>query len=276
MPAAYAHNRFADACMETLPEEVKTIASSHYDLFALGAHGPDVLFYHVRFFHPDEITDLGRRMHHEPGRRFFERVPEIYRAYPEKEEMLSYILGFLAHFALDSFCHRYINRKVRETEYSHNRIEAQYEAYLMRLDGKKPLRVNRSEVLHPARRSARVISRFFFLPEKKVLESIRGQKVIIRLLYSPHQVRKKIVRSVLEKAGRWQKAGDLFLDREIIPGCSLICDEIHEFQKKAKKAYPEMAQELMEYLEGRGSLGERFDMDFEGKKWDGDHPADFT
>lgn len=267
MPATYAHNRFGDECIDALPEEYMRICRDNRDIFALGVHGPDILFYHIRHLHADDVVMAGRRMHHEPGREFFKMVSEVYGAYPEKDEMMAYVLGFLAHFVLDSYCHGYINRKVRETEYSHNLIEAQYEAYLMRLDEREPLKVDRSKVLSPSRKNAKIISRFFFLPEKKALESIRGQKLVIRLLYSRHQIRKRMVRTALSHAGSLKSAGDLFIDDEIIPGCQLINERIYELQKRALKDYPMFAEELLGFIRGENELGERFDSDFEGKKY---------
>ena len=61
--------------------------------------------------------------------------------------MLSYLLGFLSHFALDSACHGYVNSAGPELGVSHNRLEAVYDACLMRRDGLVPTQVMRGAAL---------------------------------------------------------------------------------------------------------------------------------
>ena len=46
MPSTYAHFRLGCEAERLLPESLKTLADDNFDCFALGLHGPDLLFYY--------------------------------------------------------------------------------------------------------------------------------------------------------------------------------------------------------------------------------------
>lgn len=264
MPAAYAHHRFGEACLEAMPDKLRRICLEYRELYDIGVHGPDVLFYY-KALGSNEVNRWGSSLHHWTGREFFAQVKEVYAetSGTEKKALLAYVLGFLAHFTLDSFCHDYINSMVSD-ELSHNRIESQYEAFLMRKDGREPLKVDRSAVLHPGPKRAAVISRLFPFSQKKVLKAMQGQKRILRVFYSPHQIKKHLIRWLLKGLKLKGNFGDLFLDLEVPDSCRIHNEEIASRQALAQAAYPQMLRELVGYLYGRLPLTERFDYDFEG------------
>lgn len=46
MPATYAHKRFGEKVLESLPKELSEAFSAHLSEYYLGLHGPDLLFYY--------------------------------------------------------------------------------------------------------------------------------------------------------------------------------------------------------------------------------------
>ena len=48
MPASYAHYRFGQQVFKQLPVELQQQISPYMDLYQIGLHGPDLLFY----YHP--------------------------------------------------------------------------------------------------------------------------------------------------------------------------------------------------------------------------------
>ena len=46
MPAAYAHYTFGEKVLEHLDDDLKGLLSKHRDIFNIGLHGPDILFYY--------------------------------------------------------------------------------------------------------------------------------------------------------------------------------------------------------------------------------------
>lgn len=266
MPAAYAHHRFGEYCISVMPEELRRICTKYREIFDFGVHGPDILFYYKPLSH-NEVNGHGSALHRWSGEKFFSHCREILAGTEddERDALTAYILGFLAHFTLDSSCHLYINQSAAEGECSHNLIESQYEAYLMRLDGRDPLRVDRSRTIRPSRFSAHIISKLFPFDEGKVLRSLKGQHNTLKLFYSPAQVKKNVIRKVIALAGISGNFGDLFLDEEVIPACSAHNEEIYSRYRKAEEVYLKMLDNLMDFIHDGVELGEEFRLDFEGE-----------
>lgn len=264
MPAAYAHHRFGSECIATMPPKFQKACETHRELFDFGVHGPDIFFYH-RPLTKNPVNSFGYAMHHRTGRDFFEETRAVFRSEKNSAAMMAYLLGFLAHFALDSSCHAYINRLTKQSDMSHNYIESQYEAFLMRMDGKEPISVDRSQSLHPSPRTAEVIARFFPIATEDVLKANKGQARAMRLLYSPTEKKKKAVQKLLRTIGIEGDFADLFIDNDEAQGCAESNRRIFELQQQALERYPALMTNYVRYLNGREELIEDFDLDFEGK-----------
>ncbi len=110
MPNTYAHYRFGQEILRSLPEEKQHALRKNLPLYLIGQHGPDILFY----YHPlrsNEINAIGYSVHEWTGSRFFTQGAEIVRNSENPEASYAYLAGFLCHFALDSTCHPYIEKK---------------------------------------------------------------------------------------------------------------------------------------------------------------------
>lgn len=263
MPAAYAHHTFGETCISMMPEEYKSICTEYRELFDFGVHGPDLLFYYKPLT-TNEINSHGSDMHHRAGLEFFESCKAIYENAENKKAVLAYMLGFLAHFTLDSSCHAYINEMAADTEYSHNMIEAQYEAYLMRLDYSNPLEVDRSRTLIPSVFNASIVSEVLKINDKKIIASMRGQRNALHLFYSPKEIKKKTIRSLITLLKIGGNFGDLFVDSERISGCIEIVKEIRKRHLEAEDRYPELFENFINYIGDNTQLDEYFRYDFEG------------
>ena len=104
MPSTYAHRRFGADVLDRLPAELQEKIAPYRELYDIGLHGPDLLFY----YHAEKSTPvsaLGNAMHEQPGAVFFERARGVVNKAKNRDAALAYALGFLCHFALDSTCH---------------------------------------------------------------------------------------------------------------------------------------------------------------------------
>ena len=45
MPTTYAHFRFGNDLLKVLPDETKKTINKNIELYNIGLHGPDILFY---------------------------------------------------------------------------------------------------------------------------------------------------------------------------------------------------------------------------------------
>ncbi|MDO4622593.1 MAG: zinc dependent phospholipase C family protein [Eubacteriales bacterium] len=267
MPAAYAHHIFGEACIQTMPPKFRKACLAHREEFNFGVHGPDIFFYYDPL-KKNKVNTFGSSMHFRSGKAFFRDTREPFQRLDDKGAMMAYLLGFLAHFALDSSCHGYINRLTEESGLSHNYIESQYEAYLMRKDGLDPLLVDRSETLFPGKKTAAILARFFPLSAKEVKKATDGQKHVLHLLFSPNEKKKVALRKIIDRLQISGDFGDLFLDYEEDIRCAESNDRIYKMQKQALELYPVLMKNYVNFLYAHEELNEAFDLNFEGERID--------
>ena len=74
-------------------------------------------------------------MHNAPAAPFFQAGAAHVNGRPEGQALLSYLLGFLCHFALDSECHSYIEYEIGRSGHRHVAIETALDGALMEKDG---------------------------------------------------------------------------------------------------------------------------------------------
>ena len=93
MPSTYAHRRFGTNVLEHLPDELRAQLEQNRELYDIGLHGPDLLFYyHAAKSNP--VGALGNAMHEEPGRVFFDRARRVVHCEADRDAALAYALGF--------------------------------------------------------------------------------------------------------------------------------------------------------------------------------------
>ena len=69
MPTTYAHDLFGREVYRRLPSDMKGLIRRHGDLYRIGLHGPDILFYYMVSKNP--VTQFGIDMHREKAKAFF-------------------------------------------------------------------------------------------------------------------------------------------------------------------------------------------------------------
>jgi len=261
MPTTYAHWRFGCDCIETLPENLKTVVNENRELFDFGVHGPDILFYDLTH---SVIPKYGSNLHHEPAKTFFENSITVYKSFDDdKDAMLSYILGFLSHYALDSQCHGYINKKDAVTEnLSHNKIESEYDGHLMRLDGKSIAQTNRAESLKPSTYNAKIISRFFPFSIKEINRTINAQNIIISALNCKNNIKRTALHSLLKRINMSDYA-DLIVQVEELDKCKDSNLRIDKLRAYALELYPKLVNNYYNALLGKEKLINYFENDFD-------------
>ncbi len=104
MPAASTHYIFSKDLINLLKE--KEIEISNKSMFYLGAQGPDLFFYDKGGFTKDSLTSFGSIMH---IKKIYEVVSFIFGYSADDEDLKSYFYGYLAHYALDSTMHPFID-----------------------------------------------------------------------------------------------------------------------------------------------------------------------
>ncbi len=219
MPATYAHLRFGREVFSLLPDKFQSVILKEPSLYAIGLHGPDIFFYYMPF-KSNPVSRLGSELHHKRGRFFFERAGRILESRGEKEEDLSYVLGYLCHFTLDVYCHAYINQRVEKTGASHTAIESDFDRDLLLRDGYKPTARDLTAHIHPRKDYARVIAAYH--PETKPATVYRSLKDFVfynDLLLAPDPAKRKLLTSLFRVFDPKGKLMEHMIMEEADPRC---------------------------------------------------------
>ena len=178
MPTTYTHYRYGRSVLKRLPERLRGDIEPYLCFYDIGVHGPDILFYY-RPWHHNRINQCGVRIHHEPAVNFFRKALDVFHDQRGMPQARAYLAGFMTHFMLDSTCHPYIRRRVRETGVSHTEIEADLDMVLMREHELKPFKVFRTASILPTLAVGRVIAPYYDKSSLQVMESLVGQKIMV-------------------------------------------------------------------------------------------------
>lgn len=262
MPAAYAHHRFGQDVRALLPPEDQAVLTDHAELFAIGLQGPDILFH----YHPlraNSVTRLGHGMHERPGREFFRPAAEKFRRDGAQPRDLAYLLGFLCHFLLDTFCHGYVEEQARTGPVSHVAMETAFDRMLMVRDGLDPLVHRPAAVLTASQTNAALIAGFFpSLTAGEVRRAIRGMVRDGDLMRAPGRGKEALLTAGLKLAGQYETLGGLMVTRREDPRCRESTRVLWTLYQQALPRAAVLVQEYRHYLAGQGSLAPLYEQTF--------------
>lgn len=114
MPTTYTHYAYGQEVFHKLPEELQRKIEPYIEYYNIGVHGPDILFYYHSYC-KNKVNQYGVKVHHEPAREFFKRAFKVFQAQKNRNEAFAYLAGFMTHFILDSSCHPYVRKRIKET-----------------------------------------------------------------------------------------------------------------------------------------------------------------
>ena len=241
--------------LQLMPADVRGTAKRHRQLYDLGLHGPDPLFYY-RPVITGKGRKLGRKFHMQTGGEFFSRVCRKLRLQPN-ERGQAYLYGVLCHFALDAFCHPLVTQAVGPA--SHMRIETEFDRFLMESDGVCP-----PGELHLAVQTTlkspdwELISRFYPGTDKGIIQESVWTMAKLR---SVLEMRSGPARTALVKTLGFGSSSfrDMIMGELPDPDCARWNQPLLERYRQAGEAFPDMLLKLSAHLTYNAPLGEKFD-----------------
>ena len=240
MPSTYAHYRFGKDVLQCLPDRQKKAIEAHRDLYNIGLHGPDLLFYYKPICR-NPVNQLGFGMHDRPAVEFFTKAGKIIMDHQFSTAYLSYAYGFLCHFALDRECHGYIDEKIAGSGVSHVGIESEFDRFLLEEDGYDAVSHKLTGHIHPSKESAQVIAAFFpEISEKDVYHAQRSFVFYCNLLCAPGKIKRSILRGLLKLVGQ-EEIRDMMISYEPNPHC-------RDSNEKLKALYGQAVDQAVKLL----------------------------
>ena len=257
MPSTYTHYKFANEVITSLPEGAKKAVEDNLTLYLIGCHGPDILFYY-KAIKSNAVNRQGYAMHEESAAPFFERAKELVKK--GGQPSLSYTMGFITHFALDSTCHGYVEDERKKLNITHTKLEVEFDRSLLVADGKNPVKSKLCGHICADQRYAGVIAPFFSLTGKQVARSLKDMKRICNLFVCPNGFKRGIVRCVLKMVS--DDLPDQVMGVSPDPVCAESNKRMLELFESAKPVAKELFENFITSLEKKG-LSERFNANYE-------------
>ena len=250
MPSTYAHYRFGKDVLGRLPAKQKQDIQAHPDLYNIGLHGPDLLFYYKPISH-NPVNQLGFGMHDRPASEFFTHAGKVITDHQYSAAYVSYAYGFLCHFALDRECHGYIDEKIAESGVSHVGIESEFDRALLAKDGYDPVAKKLAGHIHPSKESAAVIAQFFpQITEKDVYHAMRSFVFYSNLLCAPGKIKRGVLQGLLKLAGQ-DAIVDMMISYEPNPRCKDSNEKLVALYEQALDKAVKLITEFMDSAAGK-------------------------
>ena len=235
MPTTYTHDLFGKRVCRKLPEKLQHLIRSNGNLYRIGQHGPDILFYY-----------------------FISKNPAL----------MAYMLGFGCHYILDSTCHPYVNQVAKEGKISHTLLEKEFDRMLMYETGKNPLHFYPSHGIRANFFSAWTIHQV--LPAIRtwnIYLSLKMMKIFTCILVCDDGGRKKrLSEHALSPAGKKRAAfiTEFFMSPEPEVDCRKELLKLDSLMEEALEKAPDMLEELAALAVRPGHLSERWNLTFNG------------
>lgn len=264
MPTTYTHDLFGKIVYKQLPEEIRKVIRKNGDLFRIGLHGPDILFYDLTNL---SVSSIGVEMHSIPAASFFLRGMSMVRA-RDDERLLAYLLGFGCHYLLDSVCHPYVEDMAKAKVITHTLLEKEFDRTLMLETNKNPYHFYPSDCIVPKVSYARVIRKMFpGLGTRDILVSLRMMKFLTNaMVYDNRGKRRFLVALVTRIAGKRKSrsALEFFMEKDPVPESEKPVKELHRYFDQAAEEAPAYIEELYSLSKEELPLSKRWNHTYNG------------
>ena len=269
MPTTYAHYKFGKEVISALPRPLQSAIGNNRELFDIGVHGPDILFYYQPV-KKNPVSAQGYALHDRMADGFFLHAAEMIKKAENPAAARAYIYGVICHFALDSECHPYIEKMIHASGISHSEIEMEFDRLLLKDDYINPVRYLAIKHLRPTRENSAVISPFYEdLTPELVLKALKGMVFYHKMLYAPGMVKRKLLFGGMKLTGQYDSMHGMVMSLEPNPACRDYCQLLKRLYSGAVPLAAGLIIQYQKVLFEDAELPERFHRTFgEGDNWE--------
>lgn len=246
MPAATCHDIFSKSVYRLLKEERRKEIPFNA-LYALGAQGPDFLFFSLFSF--GNLKKQGALLHTEKIQETFQFLLSYQLLQPR---LTPYVAGFICHYVLDAFSHPFIQAKELQIneKNAHFEIESEIDYWALSQQGLslKDYAVHKHS--HTNRLNKTLVAQMY----SRLFQEVYGMKIKEGQLYSclsdfelslaclkPNPVKKKIIQGFESRYNLHKKISSHLIDQYArLDFLNLEHNEIETALGKSKLSYPEV------------------------------------
>ncbi len=257
MASTYAHYKFGQEVLSSLPDHIKSIISQGKQLYDIGLHGPDILFYH-KPLKSNEIKDFGHELHKIKAGEILTSFAEILKENPSAEKT-AYIFGFISHFALDSSIHRYVEDAIAPNGLSHTEIETGFEYFLLDKDGHDPTSKKLTSHIISSSQNAENIKCFYpKVTLKEMKKSLKSIHFYHNLYTAPKNPKRAVIVNALKLLGLYESYGGVIMPKSLNEKQEKINQTLYFKYQKAVSLAVFLITNYQEYLTNNATLDDRF------------------
>ena len=283
MPTTYTHYKFGKEVLESLARPLKESIEDYRQLYDIGVHGPDILFY-IRSPFKGNVRKTGTGLHHQSSVHFFEHAKEVIKNAADSDAAKAYIYGCITHFVLDSECHKYVEKMMEVSGLGHNEIEAEFDAYLLRKEKINPISFKRTKHIHPSIEYARVIAPFYnnleikTMPTKEnvpksitaldVKRSISAQLSIHKVLSARTEMKRRVLHFLTGLMKDKDAIRGLIINETPNPKCADYNELLRKIYSGAIPLAVSLIMQYQKYILSGDALSPRFNQTYDqGENW---------
>lgn len=265
MPTSYAHYKLGQEVKSKLTGNVADIIAEYPQLFCLGLHGPDLLFYYDAL-KKNKVNSTGFGLHEYSGRYVFERAAKVIKEKGMSKPHQAYIYGFLCHYSLDVSCHGCVNAFDATKIAGHLEIEAELDREMLLRDGKDPLSTILTGHLVSSKENAEVIKDFFpSITTEEIEKSIKDMIFYLNFLVAPGKVKRWFFQTALKLVGKYEQFGGLMINLEKNHKCDETVETLIGLYQEAKILAVKLISEYSLYLVGQKELDPIYKYNFDSQ-----------
>lgn len=219
MPNLMTHKIFGEDVLKMTNERIQNYVKKNPQAFSVGTSGPDYLFYHSQFPWQDQeagakVGNIGSVIHSKNINDWYEVA--ISSCINEKDldlqaDMISFLIGHLTHWGLDSSAHPFIFYRTdgtsKETKYWHYRYESMLDTVMVNNYRKTSIKDYPSrEILKTDQKIQKAIYNVYKDATEKVhglkfdfeyvVQAFKDADATLRVLYDPSGYKYKAVRAL--------------------------------------------------------------------------------
>ncbi len=263
MPAAYTHLTFGLAVEKTFAgTPIAQIIKQHKELYLIGLHGPDILFYY-KALGQNPVNKQGNSMHFVSALPFFVKSRDVVNNAPDKDAALAYIYGFICHLALDYACHSYVEHCIQLSGMGHTEIETYLDRSYLLKDGRNPLKHNVASHIAATDYAGRIIAPFFTdVTPLQLTQSLKGMRMYNGLFLPSNPLKEGIVRLGMKILGKYDSLSGLIMRHSSNAATDRMVNKLQSLLEEAVPVAADMITQYDLYRQFQGELDARFDKHF--------------
>lgn len=265
MPSTYAHYRMGQEVRNAINGNEKVIVEKYLDLFNIGLHGPDILFYYHPL-HSNSVNSIGFGLHGKAGKDFFQNAARVLNKTKNDSAHLAYLYGVICHFALDVTCHGYIDEKIKSSGISHGEIEVEFDRELMVKDGYNPIKHKLTNHIVVNDQNSCVIKDFYEgVTTKNVTKALEGMINSNNLLLAPSKFKRAMIYMLLKLTGNYKEMHGLMVNFKKNENCNDSTEHLMDLYDEARRLAIRLIIEYKCYLAGIDELDAIYEYTFGSK-----------